>query len=114
MNTKNTNSNGKIELPVEFQVDVNLTESNISGKIFNDDLEIPIYIKYGDKEILIPEEFKDVGKNVKINFTTENENTVITTGKAKSNEIQLVQIYDTELWDKMANDNPVTMYIETI
>ena len=55
MNTKNTNANVKIELPVEFQVDVSLTESNISGKIFNGDLEIPIYIKYGDKEILIPE-----------------------------------------------------------
>ena len=68
MNTKNTNSNGKIELPVEFQVDVSLTESNISGKIFNDDLEIPIYIKYGDKEIFIPEEFRGVGKNIKINF----------------------------------------------
>ena len=114
MNTKNTNANGKIKLPVKFQVDVSLTESNIFGKIFNDDLEIPIYIKYGDKEILIPEEFQDVGKNVKINFTTENENTVITTGKAETNEIQLVQIYDTELWNKMANDNPVTMYIETI
>jgi len=106
--------NNKIEFPVIFQVNVSLTESNISGKIFNDDLEIPIYIKYGDKEILIPEEFQDVGKNVKINFTTENENTVITTGKAETNEIQLVQIYDTELWNKMANDNPVTMYIETI
>tara|TARA_B100000029_G_scaffold30383_4_gene29160 strand:- start:25997 stop:26335 length:339 start_codon:yes stop_codon:yes gene_type:complete len=106
--------NQKIEFPVKFQVDVNLTESNISGKIFNDDIEIPIYIKYGDKEILIPEEFQEVEKNVKINFTTENENTVITTGKAKTNDIQLVQIYDTELWDKMANDNPVTMYIETI
>ena len=45
MNTKNTNANGKIKLPVEFQVDVSLTESNISGKIFNGDLEIPIYIK---------------------------------------------------------------------
>ena len=43
MNTKNTNANGKIELPVEFQVDASLTESNISGKIFNGDLEIPIY-----------------------------------------------------------------------
>ena len=51
---------------------------------------------------------------MKINFTTENENTVITTGKAETNDIQLVQIYDTELWNKMANDNPVTMYIETI
>ena len=38
--------NIKIEFPIKFQVDVNLTESNISGKIFNDDLEIPIYIKY--------------------------------------------------------------------
>ena len=114
MNVKNRNVDGKIELPAEFHVDVSLTESNISGKIFNDDLEIPIYIKYGDKEILIPEEFQDVGKNVKINFTTENENTVITTGKAETNKIQLVQIYDTELWNKMANDNPVTMYIETI
>ena len=106
--------NNKIEFPVIFQVNVSLTESNISGKIFNDDLEIPIYIKYGDKEILIPEEFRDVGKNIKINFTTENENTVITTGKAEINDIQLVQIYDTELWNKMANDNPVTMHIETI
>ena len=112
MNNKNINS--KIEFPIRFQVNVSLTESNISGKIFNDDLEIPIYIKYGDKEIFIPEEFRDVGKNIKINFTTENENTVITTGKAEINDIQLIQIYDTELWNKMANDNPVTMYIETI
>ena len=48
MNVKNRNVDGKIELPAEFHVDVSLTESNISGKIFNDDLEIPIYIKYGD------------------------------------------------------------------
>ena len=112
MNNKIINS--KIEFPIRFQVNVSLTESNISGKIFNDDLEIPIYIKYGDKEIFIPEEFRDVGKNIKINFTTENENTVITTGKAEINDIQLIQIYDTELWNKMANDNPVTMHIETI
>ena len=42
MNTKNTNANGKIKLPVEFQVDVSLTESNISGKIFNGDLELSL------------------------------------------------------------------------
>ena len=112
MNNKNTN--GKIEFPIKFQVNVSLTESNISGKIFNNDLEIPIYIKYGDKEILIPEEFQDVGKNIKINFTTENENIVSITGKAETNDIQLIQIYNTELWNKMANDNPVTMHIETI
>tara|TARA_B100000745_G_scaffold215033_1_gene142868 strand:- start:167 stop:490 length:324 start_codon:yes stop_codon:yes gene_type:complete len=106
--------NIKIEFPIKFQVDVNLTESNISGKIFNDDLEIPIYIKYGEKEILIPEEFQDVGKNIKINFTTENENIVTTTGKTEMNDIQLIQIYDTELWNKMANDNPVSMYMESI
>jgi len=106
--------NTKIEFPIKFQVDVSLTESNISGKIFNDDLEIPIYIKYGEKEILIPEEFQDVGKNIKINFTTENENIVTTTGKTEMNDIQLIQIYDTELWNKMANDNPVSMYMESI
>ena len=106
--------NIKIEFPIKFQVDVNLTESNISGKIFNDDLEIPIYIKYGEKEILIPEEFQDVGKNIKINFTTENENIVTTTGKTEMNDIQLIQTYDTELWNKMANDNPVSMYMESI
>ena len=106
--------NIKIEFPIKFQVDVNLTESNISGKIFNDDLEIPIYIKYGEKEILIPEEFQDVGKNIKINFTTENENIVTTIGKTEMNDVQLIQIYDTELWNKMANDNPVSMYMESI
>ena len=106
--------NTKIEFPIKFQVDVSLTESNISGKIFNDDLEIPIYIKYGEKEILIPEEFQDVGKNIKINFTTENENIVTTTGKTEMNDIQLIQIYDTELWNKMANDNPVSIYMESI
>ena len=106
--------NIKIKFPIKFQVDVSLTESNISGKIFNDDLEIPIYIKYGEKEILIPEEFQDVGKNIKINFTTENENIVTTTGKTEMNDIQLIQIYDTELWNKMANDNPVSMYMESI
>tara|TARA_B100001179_G_scaffold189861_1_gene146433 strand:+ start:1065 stop:1388 length:324 start_codon:yes stop_codon:yes gene_type:complete len=106
--------NIKIEFPIKFQVDVNLTESNISGKIFNDDLEIPIYIKYGEKEILIPEEFQDVGKNIKINFTTENENIVTTIGKTEMNDMQLIQIYDTELWNKMANDNPVSMYMESI
>jgi len=106
--------NTKIEFPIKFQVDVSLTESNISGKIFNDDLEIPIYIKYGEKEILIPEEFQDVEKNIKINFTTENENIVTTTGKTEMNNIQLIQIYDTELWNKMANDNPVSMYMESI
>lgn len=106
--------NIKIEFPIKFQVDVSLTESNISRKIFNDDLEIPIYIKYGEKEILIPEEFQDVGKNIKINFTTENENIVTTTGKTEMNDIQLIQIYDTELWNKMANDNPVSMYMESI
>ena len=106
--------NIKIEFPIKFQVDVSLTESNISRKIFNDDLEIPIYIKYGEKEILIPEEFQDVGKNIKINFTTENENKVTTTGKTEMNNIQLIQIYDTELWNKMANDNPVSMYMESI
>ena len=106
--------NTKIEFPIKFQVDVSLTESNISRKIFNDDLEIPIYIKYGEKEILIPEEFQDVGKNIKINFTTKNENIVTTTGKTEMNDIQLIQIYDTELWNKMANDNPVSMYMESI
>lgn len=106
--------NTKIEFPIKFQVDVSLTESNISGKIFNDDLEIPIYIKYGEKEILIPEEFQDVGKNIKINFTTENENIVTTIGKTEMNDVQLIQIYDTELWNKMANDNPVSMYMESI
>ena len=106
--------NIKIEFPIKFQVDVVLTESNISGKIFNDDLEIPIYIKYGEKEILIPEEFQDVGKNIKINFTTENENIVTTIGKTEMNDMQLIQIYDTELWNKMANDNPVSMYMESI
>ena len=106
--------NIKIEFPIKFQVDVSLTESNISGKIFNDDLEIPIYIKYGEKEILIPEEFQDVGKNIKINFTTENENIVTTIGKTEMNDMQLIQIYDTELWNKMANDNPVSMYMESI
>ena len=106
--------NTKIEFPIKFQVDVSLTESNISGKIFNDDLEIPIYIKYGEKEILIPEEFQDVGKNIKINFTTENENIVTTIGKTGMNDMQLIQIYDTELWNKMANDNPVSMYMESI
>ena len=106
--------NIKIKFPIKFQVDVSLTESNISGKIFNDDLEIPIYIKYGEKEILIPEEFQDVGKNIKINFTTENENIVTTTGKTEMNDIQLIQIHDTELWNKMANDNPVSMYMESI
>ena len=106
--------NIKIEFPIKFQVDVSLTESNISRKIFNDDLEIPIYIKYGEKEILIPEEFQDVGKNIKINFTTENENIVTTTGKTEMNDIQLIQTYDTELWNKMANDNPVSMYMESI
>ena len=106
--------NIKIEFPIKFQVDVNLTESNISGKIFNDDLEIPIYIKYGEKEILIPEEFQDVGKNIKINFTTENENIITTIGKTEMNDVQLIQIYDTELWNKMANDNPVSMYMESI
>ncbi|NSL76249.1 MAG: hypothetical protein HS049_01390 [Thaumarchaeota archaeon] len=106
--------NTKIEFPIKFQVDVSLTESNISGKIFNDDLEIPIYIKYGEKEILIPEEFQDVGKNIKINFTTENENIVTTIGKTEMNDMQLIQIYDTELWNKMANDNPVSMYMESI
>ena len=106
--------NIKIEFPIKFQVDVSLTESNISGKIFNDDLEIPIYIKYGEKEILIPEEFQDVGKKIKINFTTENENIVTTIGKTEMNDMQLIQIYDTELWNKMANDNPVSMYMESI
>ena len=106
--------NTKIEFPIKFQVDVSLTESNISGKIFNDELEIPIYIKYGEKEILIPEEFQDVGKNIKINFTTENENIVTTIGKTEMNDMQLIQIYDTELWNKMANDNPVSMYMESI
>tara|TARA_B110001454_G_C12580968_1_gene376095 strand:- start:101 stop:424 length:324 start_codon:yes stop_codon:yes gene_type:complete len=106
--------NIKIEFPIKFQVDVNLTESNISGKIFNDDLEIPIYIKHGEKEILIPEEFQDVGRNIKINFTTENEKIVTITGKTEMNDIQLIQIYDTELWNKMANDNPVSMYMESI
>ena len=106
--------NTKIEFPIKFQVDVSLTESNISRKIFNDDLEIPIYIKYGEKEILIPEEFQDVGKNIKINFTTENENIVTTIGKTEMNDMQLIQIYDTELWNKMANDNPVSMYMESI
>tara|TARA_B110000014_G_C20113722_1_gene587504 strand:- start:1177 stop:1500 length:324 start_codon:yes stop_codon:yes gene_type:complete len=106
--------NIKIEFPIKFHVDVSLTESNISGKIFNDDLEIPIYIKYGEKEILIPEEFQDVGKNIKINFTTENENIVTTIGKTEMNDMQLIQIYDTELWNKMANDNPVSMYMESI
>ena len=106
--------NTKIEFPIKFQVDVVLTESNISGKIFNDELEIPIYIKYGEKEILIPEEFQDVGKNIKINFTTENENIVTTIGKTEMNDVQLIQIYDTELWNKMANDNPVSMYMESI
>ena len=106
--------NIKIEFPIKFQVDVNLTESNISGKIFNDDLEIPIYIKHGEKEILIPEEFQDVGRNIKINFTTENEKIVTTTGKTEMNDLQLIQIYDTELWNKMANDNPVSMYMESI
>jgi len=91
-----------------------LTESNISGKIFYDDLEIPIYIKYGEKENLIPEEFQDVGKNIKINFTTENENIVTTIGKTEMNDMQLIQIYDTELWNKMTNDNPVSMYMESI
>ena len=52
--------NIKIKFPIKFQVDVSF---------FNDDLEIPIYIKYGEKEIRIPEEFHDVGKNIKINFT---------------------------------------------
>ena len=106
--------NIKIEFPIKFQVDASLTESNISGKIFNDDLEIPIYIKYGEKEILIPEEFQDVGKNIKINFTTENENIVTTIGKTEMNDMQLIQIYDTELWNKMANDNPISMYMESI
>ena len=106
--------NIKIKFPIKFQVDVSLTESNISGKIFNDDLEIPIYIKYGEKEIRIPEEFHDVGKNIKINFTTENENIVTTTGKTETNDIQLIQIHDTELWNKMANDDPVSMYMESI
>ena len=106
--------NIKIEFPIKFQVDVSLTESNISGKIFNDDLEIPIYIKHGEKEILIPEEFQDVGRNIKINFTTENEKIVTITGKTEMNDIQLIQIYDTELWNKMANDNPVSMYMESI
>lgn len=106
--------NIKIEFPIKFQVDVNLTESNISGKIFMDDLEIPIYIKHGEKEILIPEEFQDVGRNIKINFTTENEKIVTITGKTEMNDIQLIQIYDTELWNKMANDNPVSMYMESI
>ena len=106
--------NIKIEFPIKFQVDVNLTESNISGKIFNDNLEIPIYIKHGEKEILIPEEFQDVGRNIKINFTTENEKIVTITGKTEMNDIQLIQIYDTELWNKMANDNPVSMYMESI
>ena len=59
----NKDKNGKIKFPIKFQVNASLTESNISGKIFNNDLKIPIYIKYGDKEILIPEEFQDVGKN---------------------------------------------------
>ena len=59
----NKDKNGKIEFPIKFQVNASLTESNISGKILNNDLKIPIYIKYGDKEILIPEEFQDVGKN---------------------------------------------------
>ena len=106
--------NIKIEFPIKFQVDVSLTKSNISGKIFNNNLEIPIYIKYGEKEILIPEEFHDVEKNIKINFTTENENIVTTTGKTEMNNIQLIQIYDTELWNKMANDNPVSIYMESI
>ncbi len=79
-----------------------------------DDLEIPIYIKHGEKEILIPEEFQDVGRNIKINFTTENEKIVTITGKTEMNDIQLIQIYDTELWNKMANDNPVSMYMESI
>ena len=30
------------------------------------------------------------------------------------NNIQLIQIYNTELWNKMANDNPVSMYMESI
>jgi|TARA_B100001750_G_C15437417_1_gene561681 hypothetical protein len=59
----NKDKNGKIEFPIKFQVNASLTESNISGKILNNNLKIPIYIKYGDKEILIPEEFQDVGKN---------------------------------------------------
>jgi hypothetical protein len=67
--------NIKIKFPIKFQVDVSF---------FNDDLEIPIYIKYGEKEIRIPEEFHDVGKNIKINFTTENENIVTTTGKTEN------------------------------
>ena len=66
------------------------------------------------EENLIPEEFHDVGKNIKINFTTENENIVTTTGKTEMNDIQLIQIHDTELWNKMANDNPVSMYMESI
>ena len=70
--------------------------------------------RQGQKEIRIPEEFHDVGKNIKINFTTENENIVTTTGKTEMNNIQLIQIYDTELWNKMANDNPVSMYMESI
>ena len=36
----NKDKNGKIEFPIKFQVNASLTESNISGKIFNDDLEM--------------------------------------------------------------------------
>jgi len=57
--------NIKIKFPIKFQVDVSLTESNISGK-------------------------------------------------TEMNDIQLIQIHDTELWNKMANDNPVSMYMESI
>lgn len=57
--------NIKIKFPIKFQVDVSLTESNISGK-------------------------------------------------TEMNDIQLIQIHDTELWNKMANDNPVSIYMESI
>ncbi len=57
--------NIKIEFPIKFQVDVSLTESNISGKIFNDDLEFQYISNMEKKKFLFLKNFMMLERTLK-------------------------------------------------
>ena len=57
--------NIKIKFPIKFQVDVSLTESNISGKIFNDDLEFQYISNMEKKKFVFLKNFMMLERTLK-------------------------------------------------
>jgi len=99
---------GVIQLPITFNAETKLGQSNVHGKIFTDDFEFPMNVSIGRGEMLLPAEFQHIGKEMLVSFNTEKGNVYKVKLKTSEGKTEGVLVFDNILI-KIANDTPVFM-----